>query len=142
MSSSERDRAPNQVGPRVLDAALHLLDRQLVDADGRLAGKVDDLELTFSPEGGPPYVSAILTGPGALARRLGGRLGAWLASIHGRLHPEAKPGPARVAFGVVKRIGPHIELSLPKADLPTARFEEWARDHVIDHIPGAAHAPE
>ena len=28
---------------RTLEAALHLLDRQLVDKDGRLAGKVDDL---------------------------------------------------------------------------------------------------
>jgi hypothetical protein len=36
---------------RTLEAALHLLDRQLVDKDGRLAGKVDDLELEF-PAGG------------------------------------------------------------------------------------------
>jgi hypothetical protein len=128
--------------PRVIDVALHLLDRQVIDADGRLAGKVDDLELTLPPDGGPPYVSAILTGPGALARRLGGRMGAWLASVHARLHPEEEPGPARVAFGVVKRVGPHIELSVRKADLPARRFEAWAREHVIDHIPGAAHEPE
>lgn len=29
-----------------LDAALHLLDRQVLDADGGLACKVDDVELT------------------------------------------------------------------------------------------------
>ena len=42
---------------RVLEAGLHLLDRQLVDRDGRLAGKVDDLEFEL-PEGGPPVVTA------------------------------------------------------------------------------------
>jgi hypothetical protein len=51
-----------------LDAALELLDRQLLDRDGTPAGKVDDLELTDSGEGlKQPYVTAILTGPGALA---------------------------------------------------------------------------
>ncbi|HEX8860581.1 MAG TPA: hypothetical protein VGC06_16115 [Actinomycetes bacterium] len=69
---------------RVLDAGLHLLDRQLRDKDGRLASKVDDLEFSF-PEGGPPHVTAILAGPGALARRLGGRLGAGLEGAANRL---------------------------------------------------------
>jgi hypothetical protein len=32
---------------RALEAGLQLLDRQLIDKDGRLAGKVDDLELEF-----------------------------------------------------------------------------------------------
>ena len=111
----------DSAAPRVLDAALHLLDRQLVDANGHLVGKVDDLELTLSTDG-VPYVSAILAGPGALAHRLGGRLGSWLESVHVRLHPDEQPGPARVSFGVVKRIGPEIELSLGKEDLPTTRF--------------------
>lgn len=35
---------------RRLDAALELLDRQLLDKDGTPAGKVDDLELTDSGE--------------------------------------------------------------------------------------------
>jgi hypothetical protein len=52
------------VAGRVLEAGLHLLDRQLVDSDGRLAGKVDDLEIEL-PEGGSPLVTAILAGPGA-----------------------------------------------------------------------------
>jgi hypothetical protein len=41
---------------RTLEAGLHLLDRQLIDKNGKLAGKVDDLELTFPDGGGPPVV--------------------------------------------------------------------------------------
>ena len=55
---------------RILEAGLHLLDRQLIDRDGRLAGKVDDLELEVPEGGGPPVVTAILAGPGALSRRV------------------------------------------------------------------------
>jgi len=38
---------------RIFEAGLQLLDRQLIDKDGKHAGKVDDLELEF-PDGGRP----------------------------------------------------------------------------------------
>jgi sporulation protein YlmC with PRC-barrel domain len=130
------------VAGRVLDAGLHLLDRQLVDRDGRLAGKVDDLELTFPDGGGPPRVTAILVGPAALGRRLGGRLGAWVEAVANRLGDGEDRRPARVSFAVVKRIGSAVELSAPKAELETDRLEAWTRDHVIGHLPGASDAPD
>jgi sporulation protein YlmC with PRC-barrel domain len=126
---------------RVLEAAFELLDRELIDCDGKEAGTVDDVELAWPPGGGPPYVTAILAGPGALARRLGGRLGEWVASVHRRLNPD-DGDPARIPFGVVKRIGSAIELSVPRRDLPITRFEDWVRDHIISKIPGADRATE
>ncbi|TWD81708.1 hypothetical protein FB561_2830 [Kribbella amoyensis] len=46
---------------RVLHAQLHLLDRQLADQrDGRLLGKVDDVELDLDAE--VPVVSALIAG--------------------------------------------------------------------------------
>ena len=46
---------------RVLHAQLHLLDRQLIDhADGRLLGKVDDVELDLDAD--PPVVAALISG--------------------------------------------------------------------------------
>jgi sporulation protein YlmC with PRC-barrel domain len=130
------------VAGRSLDAALNLLDRQLVDSDGRLAGTVDDLELTFPAGGGPPLVTAILAGPGALSRRIGGRLGAWLEGVANRLREGDETRPARVPFGVVKEIGSSIDLHVAKAELETERLEAWTRDHLIGKIPGAGVAPD
>lgn len=45
-----------------LVAALHLLDRQIVDPDDRMVAKVDDVELTDDDKGGM-RVTALLTGP-------------------------------------------------------------------------------
>jgi sporulation protein YlmC with PRC-barrel domain len=127
---------------RTLEAALHLLDRQLIDKDGRLAGKVDDLELEFPDGGGPPVVTAILAGPGALSRRIGGRFGAWLENLANRLREGDDRRPARVSFGVVKEIGSAVELSAAKAELETDRLEAWTRERIIGRLPGAGDAPE
>jgi hypothetical protein len=126
---------------RTIDAGLRLLDRQMVDVDGMFAGKVDDLELTV-PEEGPPYVTAILAGPGSLSRRIGGRLGAWIEAAHRRLHPRASPGPASVSWGVVHEVGSSIRLSVRRDALEVDRVDAWARDHLIARIPGSDRAPD
>ena len=128
--------------PQRLDASLELLDRQLVDPEGRFVGKVDDLELTAPDDGSAPYVSAILSGPGALAARIGGRLGRWIESAHARLQRREAEGPSRISFGVVKRVRADLELSLPAEDLPTHRAESWTSRHVVARIPGADRATE
>jgi sporulation protein YlmC with PRC-barrel domain len=125
---------------RMTDAGLELLDRQIVDKDGKLAGKVDDLELRFPDGGGAPYVSAILAGPGALAKRLGGWSGALFEELHHYLKPQDRRGPARIPFGVVKRVTIQIELEVAKADLGVNTFEEWVRSKVISKIPGGRRA--
>ena len=127
---------------RVLYAELDLLDRQLVDKDGRLAGKVDDLELELPDGGGPPTVTAILAGPGALSRRLDGRFGAWLEAVANRLREGDERRPARIPFGVVKEIGSAVDLSVAKAGLETDRLEAWTRERIIGRLPGAGDAPE
>jgi sporulation protein YlmC with PRC-barrel domain len=132
-----------QATGRVLDAGLKLLDRQLIDSQGMLAGKVDDLELTPSQD--DPhllYVTAILAGPGALAGRLGGRLGHLLERVANRLRDSAEDRPARVPFGLVKRINSAVDLWVPKEHLETDRGEQWARATIIAKLPGAGDAPE
>ena len=131
----------NKPAPDEIDAALNLLDRQIVDKDGRMAGTVDDLELTEEPNGAP-YVTAILAGPGALSRQLGGRVGRWLESVHERLHPAEQTGPPRIASGVVRKIDNHVEVIVSREQLDISRFEDWVRDRFIKRIPGAEHEAE
>jgi sporulation protein YlmC with PRC-barrel domain len=133
----DHDVDPTAHAGRVLDAGLELLDRQMIDPDGRMAGNVDDLELTFGEGDGAPVVTAILAGPGALARRIGGRLGDGIASIHERLQECDIEGPARISFGAVAAIGSDVRLSVSRRDLEIYRFERWARDGIISKIPGA-----
>jgi sporulation protein YlmC with PRC-barrel domain len=126
----------DRVGGAFLDAALQLLDRQVIDVDGLMAGKVDDLELEFSGEPhAPPRVTAILLGPGALASRIGGRLGTSIAAVYGRVAEE--PHPNEISFGVVKRIDNHVELVLPRAELGIMGLEEWVWTRFISKIPGS-----
>jgi hypothetical protein len=123
-------------GGTFLDAGFQLLDRQIIDSDGRMAGKVDDLVLEFADEPDtPPNVVAIMMGPGALAPRIGGRLGASIAAVYGRLADE--PGPNEISFGVVKRIDNHVELVLPREELGIMGLEDWVWTKVISKIPGA-----
>lgn len=127
---------------RVLDAALNLLDRQVLDPDGMMVCNVDDLELTEPEDGGAPYVTAILSGPAALAPRFRGLLGRWLLAVQRRLHPAEDPDPARVDFGVVDEVGASIKISLRREETQPNAFEAWCRDNVIAKIPGADHAAE
>ncbi len=128
---------PGREPGRVVDAGLELLDRQMIDINERMSGNVDDLELTIPPEGGPPTVTAILAGPGALARRIGGRIGNTIASIHERLRESGIEGPARVSFGAVTSVGSDVRLAVSRKDLEIYRFERWARDTIIAKIPGS-----
>ena len=124
-------------------AGLRLLDRQLVAHDGRLAGCVDDLELTASDDGDELYVTAILSGPGALAYRLGRRrLGRWLRRVHAYVASGDDPDPSRIAFHNVADIKSHIELGLDVEEVGIASSERWTRDHIVSHIPGSGHEPE
>lgn len=126
---------------RRLWAALHLLDRQLVDRNGRLCGNVDDLELEQAGDGSL-LVTGLRTGGGSLARRLGaGVLGVWLDQMHRGVDPQ-RADHTFIPLRQVTRIGDHVELSLDHTDVATWHGERWVRDHVIDHVPGARHAGE
>ncbi|MGB9377896.1 MAG: hypothetical protein WCB04_10340 [Mycobacteriales bacterium] len=123
----------------VLDAVFHLLDRQVIDRDGRMVCKVDDLE--FEPNAsGQPVVTAILAGPAALGPRIGGALGRWMVAIQARLRPRDQDGPARIAIALVTGIGADIRLSGAARELQTYQTEAWVDLHLIGKLPGADHA--
>jgi sporulation protein YlmC with PRC-barrel domain len=95
-----------------IDALLHLMDRQLIDADGRFLGKVDDVELTQRDAG--LTITALLTGPAALLGRLGGRLGDHMVTKWEQLRPSEphRTWPWRLEIDHVDRVDSAVHLDV------------------------------
>jgi sporulation protein YlmC with PRC-barrel domain len=122
---------------RVRDLALHLLDRQVTDTSGVPVGKVDDLEI--SQEG---FVTAMLTGPQALADRLGGLLGEWLTFLSHGISRRSTAEATRIPMDLVTDYGTQITVAKSREELRANLNEERARDYLISRIPGAHRASE
>jgi hypothetical protein len=124
-------------------AGLRLLDRQLVARDDLNAGCCDDVELSRTEDGKQLYVSALLSGPGALTYRLTAhRLGRWLRRVHREVAVGDDDDSTRIPFNVVTELGPCIKIARDADAVGSASTERWVRDHVIGPIPGSGHAPE
>jgi hypothetical protein len=126
---------PTQPAGRVLDAQLHLLDRQVLDRDEVPVTTVDDLELdgievgaSIPPDAPPPTVTAILTGPELATRIFGGQ------APHSRL--------IRVPWRLVVGVGTTVRLGVPGDELVATWTERWVSEHIIARIPGGRHDPE
>lgn len=126
---------------RQLDLQLHLLDRQVVDTDGRLVCKVDDLQLTPAGDGSL-LVTAILVGPRALGPRIGGRIGRWMAGIARRLSTPDQQLVPRIDFDQVTNIGSAITIARRRSEVDVAPLDDWVDHHLIGRIPGAGDASE
>ena len=94
-----------------LDAVLHLMDRQVVDRDGRMVCKVDDVEVTVHPDGSME-VTGLLAGPPALVPRYGGRIGRTLEGTWRRLGIQEADRlvPWRIALALVDDLGSGVTL--------------------------------
>lgn len=119
------------------DLALHLLDRQIVDTEGGLVGNVDDVELSEEGE-----VTALLTGPQALAGRLGGLAGHWLQVLSHGISRRSTGEPTRIPVELLTDIGTVITVARSREELQANLNEDRFRDYVIGRIPGAHRASE
>ena len=125
--------------PRTIDAYLSLLDRQILTSDGRMVGKVDDVELELRDDG-RLYVTALLNGPGALAPRLGGALGTIMHSTWSRL--TGRTEPARIDWSQVAHLTSAVELGVSADAVPIDGFEVWVRGRLIAALPGSGVDPQ
>jgi sporulation protein YlmC with PRC-barrel domain len=123
---------------RKRDLALHLLDRQILDTAGDPVGKIDDVELSDEGE-----VVALLSGPQALAARLGGVPGHWLHVLSHGISRRSTGEPARIPVELVTDFdGAAIVVARSREELEAHLNENRFRDYVIGRIPGAWHASE
>lgn len=109
------------------DAALRLLDRQIVDCDGMAVGKVDDLELTETPEG-VLVPTGLLLGPPALLPRFGPRLGSWLLEryVQLRVVDADRSRPVAIDFELVAEVASAVHLSARRDRLVSRRVDHPA----------------
>lgn len=119
----------------VLDAQLHLLDRQVLDVDDVPVTTVDDIELSgpeldepIPPGAEPPHITALLTGPVLGTRIFGGR------------PPSSRL--IRIPWDVVSGVGTVVSVGVRSDSLDASWVERWLRNHVIGRIPGGRHDPE
>jgi sporulation protein YlmC with PRC-barrel domain len=108
------------------DLGLALLDRQLLDSEGRRCGKVDDVALEGG-SGDPLQIVAVLSGPAVLRRR---------APIAGRL-ATLFGGDARirVPWDEVVELGAHVKLRRPASEYGLGRGDDRLKTF-IEKIPG------
>jgi len=117
-----------------VDLVRDVLDKTVVDRNGRGMGRVDGILLDFAA-GRPPTVSAVLIGPAALADRLHPVLG----SIVRRLEKRAgldDGRPARIAFAAVEDISRHVRVGVTVGETEVDAVEQRLRAGVA-RIPGS-----
>lgn len=130
-------------GMQHCSARLSVLDLQIVDVDGLLVGRVDDVEITVD-ERGKVQVVALWCGQRALGRRLGGTIGHALQASATRLDiGNAADGEqtGRIDASLVSELTSVVRLSRPLRELPgIAGLEGWLAEHLIGRLPGAGTA--
>ena len=120
---------------RLVDARLHLLDRQLLDAQGDPVGIVDDLELS-----GVEFGQDVVEGAQApqVAALLSGRVVA--TRIFGGAPPRSLL--QEIPWKLVAAVGVVVKLKQTDVTFDVNWVERWLRDHIMRHIPGGRHAAE
>ncbi|MDQ1544982.1 MAG: hypothetical protein QOK08_2620 [Actinomycetota bacterium] len=118
----------------LIDAELHLLDRQVLDVDEVPIIVVSEVELTdiefdkpIPPNASAPTITALLSGPVLVTRIFGGK------PPRSRLHT--------IDWKVVSKIGIVISLRVKGSTLDVTWGERWISEHVIRRIPGGKNDP-
>nr|WP_230416608.1 hypothetical protein [Micromonospora tarapacensis] len=104
-----------------------------------MVGKVDDVDFALGPDG-VPYLRTLLSGPGALGLRVGGRLGRMMVLTAERFVTHRPVAPLHIPYALVDRVDSAVRLRIRAEDLAASPVEEWLRRNLIDRIPGADRA--
>jgi len=111
-----------------------VLDKQVVDARGTKAGRVDGIVLELR-EGRRPLVKAIEISPITLLARFSHRLAAWYARYDAKLG-AGRGVPFRIPWSRVTRQGPILEMDIDVRATPINALDDWLSRTIVRRIPG------
>ena len=117
-----------------MDVIRDLLDKDVVDRNGREMGRVDGV-LLEQEAGQPPRLSAILIGPAALGYRLHPGVGRLVANLERRLGVD-QGRPVRIDLADVDDIDRKIHVQLTIGETAAGAIERWLRRWVLK-LPGS-----
>ena len=116
-----------------MDVVRDVLDKNVVDRNGREMGRVDGIVLEQAP-GEPPRLGAILIGPTVVASRVHSSLERIVRSVERWLGVEAMR-PISVAWSEIDDIDRRVRLRLAIGDTTAAEVEKRLRRWLL-RLPG------
>lgn len=117
-----------------LDLVRDLLDKKVVDRNGRELGRVDGIVLDAAAGG--PRVAAIAIGASVLARRVRPFLGRWASGLERALGID-EGRPIRIPFASILSVEPHVRVDVAVGETAAAALEHELR-RIFSAIPGAS----
>src|SRR3954468_15062057 len=108
-----------------MDLVRDMLDKKVVDRNGREMGRVDSIILRVDAAA-PPSVLAFELGPAVLAARVRPLWGRWVAALeHGFGGDEGRP--VRIPFTDILHVHNHIKIDVAFGETPAATIEQCLR---------------
>ena len=104
-----------------MDLIRDLLDKEVVDRNGREVGRVDTVVLDVR-DGAPPRVVALELGPAVLAYRVHPIFGRWVAGLEHALGVD-RGRPLRIEFSDVLGLHDHVKVDLAFGETAAATVE-------------------
>jgi sporulation protein YlmC with PRC-barrel domain len=108
-----------------MDLVRDLLDKKVVDRNGREVGRVDSIVLAVR-DGQVPRVIAIEIGPAVLAARVWPALGRWVEGLEHALGVDAGR-PTRIPFSAVLAVHDSVQVDMAFGELPASTIERRLR---------------
>lgn len=117
-----------------MNLARDLLDKQLVDRNGRKAGKVDGIVLKIQE--GRPRIAYLEVGWPVLARRLGKRPARWSDGLLRHWNGGIR---TRLPWERIESVGRDIHLDIDSEKSTLLTVERWLRRQIVRRMPGGNH---
>jgi len=118
-----------------LDLVRDVMDKKLLDRNGRDLGRVDGLVMHVGP-GSQPRITHILVGGITPWMRLSHVL-AGVAGKLARMWGPKRADPVRIPWSCVKNVGHDIKLDVLARETGAIDWEIWIARHIIGRIPGS-----